>query len=184
MPLNHASKYAQLTEKQFELLGRAVVEWSNVEFLLGQLLTRLLLTPEFLGRTYTDQLNAHRIEVAINNSLEVHRNRYNGQLVTEDIQIQIKDMLSSVQSTRSLRNKFSHFCWSRSSDDKIFGTRLSGETSQSPKHDSSYLILSNEELEQFCQNSYDIVEEITALIDKMPEITEEEAVSILRNKGT
>jgi len=35
MPINHGSKYSELTEAQSGLIGRLVVEWSNIEFLLG-----------------------------------------------------------------------------------------------------------------------------------------------------
>ena len=44
MPLNHTSKFAELTEAQYAALGRAVVEWANVEYLLGVLLSRLLVS--------------------------------------------------------------------------------------------------------------------------------------------
>ena len=42
VPLNHHSEYSELTEAQYAAIGRAVVEWANVEFLLGVLLSRLL----------------------------------------------------------------------------------------------------------------------------------------------
>ena len=66
MPLNHTSIYAELTEDHFIAIGKLVIEWSNIEFLLGVLLSRLLITPEYLGRTYTDELNALKIKNAIN----------------------------------------------------------------------------------------------------------------------
>jgi hypothetical protein len=56
VPLNHHSEYSALTEAQYAAIGRAVVEWANVEFLLGVLLSRLLATPEFLARTMYDLL--------------------------------------------------------------------------------------------------------------------------------
>jgi hypothetical protein len=43
MPLNH-TPYSDLTQEQAALIGRIGIEWSNVEFLLGQLLSRLLMT--------------------------------------------------------------------------------------------------------------------------------------------
>jgi len=57
MPLNHTSKYSDLTPDQFTLIGKVIIEFSNIEFMLGVILSRLLITPEFLGRTYTDQMN-------------------------------------------------------------------------------------------------------------------------------
>lgn len=76
MPLNHTSQYSELTQAQYAALGKAVVEWVNVEFLLGVLLSRLLATPEFLSRTYTDSISAVRLQGAIAEAVEIHRVRY------------------------------------------------------------------------------------------------------------
>lgn len=42
-----------------------VAEWAVAEYVLGELLSRLLLAPEFLARTYTDALGAREIKDAI-----------------------------------------------------------------------------------------------------------------------
>src|SRR5664279_1355588 len=89
MPLNHSSKYAELTPRQFEAIGRLVVKWSNIEFLLGVLLSRLLHTPEFLGRVYTDELMAVRVQSAIEKAIAIHRHRYGSRLVPEDVLVKI-----------------------------------------------------------------------------------------------
>jgi len=49
MPLNHTSQYSDLTEEQYAALGKAVVEWANIEELFGAIIGRLLATPDFLG---------------------------------------------------------------------------------------------------------------------------------------
>ena len=59
MPLNHTSSYADLTSEQAELIGRFVIECSNIDFLLGEILGRLLFTPEFLKRIYADEMSAY-----------------------------------------------------------------------------------------------------------------------------
>lgn len=41
MPLNHNSIYAELTDCHFKLIGKIVVEWSNIEFLLGVVDSRI-----------------------------------------------------------------------------------------------------------------------------------------------
>lgn len=83
MPLNHVSTYSDLTDEQYSAIGRLVVEWSNVEHLLSVLLSRLLCTPEYLGRTYTAGLTAVRIQTAISEAVDVHRHRYGRRLMKE-----------------------------------------------------------------------------------------------------
>jgi hypothetical protein len=63
--LNHVSQYSQLTDVHYNAIGKVVIEWSNIEFLLRILLTRLLLTPDFPGRTFTDRLTAAKVQEAI-----------------------------------------------------------------------------------------------------------------------
>jgi hypothetical protein len=65
MSLNHATQSSQLTDEHFKAIGKLVVEWANIEFTLRSTLTRLLLTPDFLGRTYTDQMSAARVQEAM-----------------------------------------------------------------------------------------------------------------------
>ena len=76
MPLNHTSQYAELTDDHFKAIGKIVVEWSNIEFLLSVLLSRLLVTPEFLGRSYTDHMNAVKLQEAVKEGVEIHKQRY------------------------------------------------------------------------------------------------------------
>ena len=116
MPINHSSSYAELTPRQFEAVGRLVVEWSNIEFLLGVLLSRLLRTPEFLGRVYTDELMAARMQSALEKAIAIHRQRYGGRLVSEALLDEITALNSEIEKIRGKRNKFSHFCWCRSND--------------------------------------------------------------------
>lgn len=115
MPLNHLSRYSDLTDAQYTALGKAVVEWANVEHLLGVLLGRLLATPEFLARTYTDALSAVRLQDAIVEAVEIHRVRYRNRLIPEQLLIEIAQINSKVTAVRSARNKIAHFCWMRSS---------------------------------------------------------------------
>jgi len=62
VPLNHVSKYARLTDKHFRLIGQVAVEWANIEFLQKIILSRLLLSPEFPSRIYTDLISAARLQ--------------------------------------------------------------------------------------------------------------------------
>jgi len=69
MSLNHSSKYAQLTKDQFEIIGKVVIEFSNIDFCLKLMLTKMLLTEDFLGRTYTDRLQNSSIIDLIKNAI-------------------------------------------------------------------------------------------------------------------
>ena len=103
MPINHSSKYSDLTDEQYLLLGKMIVEFSNLEFLLGTLLSRLSITPEFLGRTYTDQMNASRTILAIENTLEIHSYRYSNKIVSKDTSDEIKSLLSIIKGLGSVK---------------------------------------------------------------------------------
>lgn len=172
MPLNHSSIYAELTEKHFNLIGRFVIEWSNIEHLLRVVLTRLLLTPDFPGRVYTDELNVHRIQNAIINAAELHQYRYRYQIIPQKTITQVLDLNDKATSLRSLRNKFAHFCWSRTSNEEIFGINISGALPLSKKHSKSYIKITIKELESAYKEVYELVDKLSSLIDKLPEVEE------------
>lgn len=173
MPLNHSSQYAELTDEHFQAIGKLTVEWSNIEYLLGVLLSRLLVTPEFLARTYTDHMSGAKRQEAITEASEIHRYRYDYKLVSEDQIKRILGINGQITQLRSTRNKFAHYCWSRSSDGEIFGTNLSGGIPEGKKYRKSFVSYTVAELADFHQKAYAMVDDLSELIQSLPEMEEE-----------
>ncbi len=169
--LNH-SKYSELTPAQHEGLGKLFVQWSNLEFLLRLLLSRLLFPPEFLGRTDSDEMGAVRLETAIRNALDIHACRYQHAAVSEEQVNRIRKLIGEVAKCRALRNSFAHFLWMRVSDDKIAGHKMSGKPSQKKKQGES-LSITMDELNRSYHHSYSLVEELKKVVLELPEVKEE-----------
>ncbi|MBF9252389.1 hypothetical protein I2I11_03705 [Pontibacter sp. 172403-2] len=171
--LNHSSKYAELTDEQFLIIGKIVVEFSNMEFLLGVVASRLLITPEFLGRSYTDKLSASALQDVIINALDIHRRRYDFKIISSAQVDDIKKAIQRITQIRVLRNAFAHYCWTRQTDTEIFGTKLSGAIPKESNPDKDSKIISNEELNKIYNEAYSIVEHLTKLIQELPELKED-----------
>ena len=103
MPLNHLSKYTELTDKQFILIGKLTIEFSNVEFLLSKILSRLLITPSFLSRTYTERMNVSSILEKIKKAINIHSNRYGHKIISK----QLCERLTQLEKFLSTNNKSS-----------------------------------------------------------------------------
>ncbi|PHS27491.1 MAG: hypothetical protein COA83_00310 [Methylophaga sp.] len=170
--LNHG-KYSDLTSEQYEYLGRAFIEWSNLEFLLGLLLSRLLFTPEFLGRTYSDEMSAVKLEIAVKNALDIHRTRYNHLIISKELDLEIVELMVDVANLRVMRNKFAHLLWVRKNDKTMIGFKMSGKqpTKTKPKNSVS---LSVDDLIDNYKKSHDLVEKIGDIIVAIPEVKEEQ----------
>lgn len=173
MPLNHTSQFAELTNEQFQLIGKIVVEWANIEFLQKLILSRLLFSPDFISRTYTDRMSAVKVQESIKESVALHRHRYGANIVSEDILSKIERVNEDVHNARAHRNKFAHFCWSRSTDEEIFGTNFSAGLPESKKGKKSFITIKNNELKQLYKESYNLVDKINKILEKLPEIEEE-----------
>jgi len=179
MPLSHTSTYAELTDMQLQLLGRIAAEWANVEYLLSVLLSRLLLTPEFLARTYTSSMSAHRLSLAIREALEIHQRRYKGKVVDPVATARIENVMSTVDRMRIARNKVSHFCWTRQTDDRVFGTSFGGGVPTPKREKRDAVILTNVELEQIASECHDLVEALLETTRLLPEVEEEDALRLV-----
>jgi hypothetical protein len=173
VPLNHTSQYSELTDTQYAAIGKAVVEWANVEFLLGVLLSRLLATPEYLSRTYTESISAARLQSAIAEAVEIHRVRYGHRLVPEQILLEIVQVNSLVTAIRGVRNKIAHFCWVRSHDEELFGTSFRGGVPSKKKERRDHAVLTSQELAQLNNQTHSLVEQLIQLIAKLPAVSEE-----------
>ncbi|WP_140419886.1 hypothetical protein [Achromobacter denitrificans] len=174
MPFSHSSPYAQLTPRQQACIGRFVTEWANAEFYLGILLGRLLGTPEYLARTYTDFLGAVQIQQAITQALEIHHHRYGDRLIQEALAKEVAGLSRRIDKLRSLRNKFAHYYWMRNTDEGMYGTPLSGASPYSKRGSRSDIETTVAEIdsahdELFAVNSR--LEEIVAEIPAVPEET-------------
>lgn len=181
MPLNHTSKYAALTDAQYVAIGKVVVEWANIEQLLAALLARLLLTPDFLARTFTDPLMAVRLQESIKEAVAIHITRYDARLISRDTLDEISAVNSSITTLRASRNKIAHFCWFRQSDEVMFGTSFAGgiPTEKSEKKENA--LLSLVELAEMNEQSFNLVEQLIALLVKVPEIDEDRLLRLLPN---
>ena len=176
MPLNHGNQYSDLTDVQYSAIGRVVVEWSNVEYLLSVVLSRLLRTPEYLGRTYTTGLAAVRIQTAISDAVEVHRHRYERRLIQEPELAAIESANIRVTTLRAERNKISHFCWCRTNDEAVFGTSFAGgvPTEKWKRKNSKTLKLS--ELQTLHSEAHALTEELMRIVNAI-RATDESVVS-------
>lgn len=178
MPLNHTSRFSDLTEAQYLAIGKYVVEWSNVEHLLGVLLGRLIGTPEFLARTYTDLMRAATIQEAILEALELHASRYGHRLLSKETVAEITRANTEVTALRAARNKIAHFCWMRSSDDELFGTRFGGGVPTPKKERRNHMVLKLSELASLHKKTYALVEQISAVVAAIPDMSEEQHLTI------
>ncbi len=165
--------YSELTDEHFKAIGKIVVEWSNIEFLLGYLLSRLLVTPSFLARSYTDRMNAAKIQEAIVEATEIHKQRYGCKIIPEEVLDEIINLNNKVRVLRGKRNKFAHFCWTRSNDNEIFGTNLSGGVPNSKKGKKGYITYTVSELAEFYKEAYEIVDKLSQLAEILPEMEED-----------
>jgi hypothetical protein len=156
MPLSHTSRFAEPTEQQYAALGRAVVEWANVEQLLGMLLSRLLATPDFLARTYTASMSAARMQVAITEAVEIHVHRYGHRLISKSRLAEIIKINKDVTSLREKRNKIAHFCWFRQNDEVMFGTSFPGGV-PSMKNDRGSATLTQTDLTKLNAEAHAVV---------------------------
>jgi hypothetical protein len=172
MPLNHASQFAALTETQYSALGKIVVEWSNIEYLLGVLLSRLLYTPEYLGRTYADGMTAVRLQSAISEAVAIHKDRYGAKRIAKAQLKLIEDINERVAALRADRNRVSHFCWTRWSDDEIFGTSLTGGVHDAKRKRKANTILKLSELKRLHVEAHALTEELIRIIEDLPKVSE------------
>lgn len=172
MPLNHTSSFADLTEAQYGAIGKIVVEWSNIEFLLSVLLSRLLRTPEFLGRTYATGLSAVRLQQAITEAVAIHRHRYGGKRVLPTQLAEIDDLNARVTMLRSERNKISHFCWMRWTDDAVSGTAFAGGVYDKKYESKKTRKLTVTDLKRMHREAFELTERLMKLTESLPQIDE------------
>jgi hypothetical protein len=176
MPMNHSSSYADLTAEQAELIGRFVVEWPNIEFLLSDILGRLLMPPDFVSRVFTDSINAFGLQQALDKAIRIHTDRYCFAVISEPVLGRLSKMLGAVDELRGMCNRFLHFCWTRSTDEAIFGSGFSGYLPSDKRYRGDVRTLSVSEIRAAHKKAWDLVEDLSAFILAVPQTTEDDAL--------
>jgi hypothetical protein len=172
MTINHSSKFSDLTDDQYKLIGKVIVEFSNLDFLLGTLLSRMLIMPEFLGRTYNDLLMANKLIEGIENAIDIHKERYGFRFIDQNGIQEIQELLVQIKGIKSTRNKFAHYCWSRWDDSKIFGSKLSGKLPKFNNPNADSMTITNNDLEKEYLKAYNAAEKLSSIITTLPELEE------------
>ena len=172
MPLNHVSQYSDLTDQQYCAIGKILVESSNIEYLIECFLIRLCRAPYFLGLTLTNQINPVRRLESLKILIDVHRRRYQCKFIKPETLDRIDDLIKEIDSSRIDRNKFAHYCWCRSDDNRIFGIRFTGKQPSSLKPNKDSIIFSIDELNQMIKRLREIVKELESLLTHIEEIPE------------
>jgi hypothetical protein len=184
MSLNHTSEFSDLTESQYTALGKLVVEWANIEFLLGVILGRLLVTPDFHARTFTDSMSAAKIQDAISEALEIHQKRYRYKLISKKTIDQLIKINKEIITLRANRNKIAHFCWSRDSNDSIWGTNFSGGMPSAKKENKDHKHFSVAELQIINKQAFELVDELERIIESLPKFEEDKLLIALSLKSS
>lgn len=177
MVFPHSSSYAKLTDEQHQLIGMFVTEWANAEHLLGQTLSRLLLCPVGLASTMIDSLSAAQIESALNNAIEIHKNRYHNKIVSEEVLSEIYSINKNLSKLRAIRNQYAHCCWMRVSDREIFGTSFSAAFPTDKRIKKSQASQTVEEIKRQYEILYSNTHMLYQIYQNLPELTEEQAIS-------
>lgn len=180
MPFSHANEYSKLTDEQHMLIGMFVSEWATAEFYLGVILSRLLLAPDYLSRTYTDSLGAAQVQHAIRQAVGIHKERYSSKLIALDLLDEILVLNSKIENLRSLRNRFAHFCWMRSSDEEMFGTNFSGAAPGEKRHKKSFASLKVVDIRLQYKELFDAVERMQTIAGEIPSVSEDAVIAAFK----
>jgi len=94
-------------------------------------------------------------------------------------QVGLSDKVIEINKIRALRNKFSHYCWSRITDEKIFGTGFISKQINPKKPNEGSIEISNLDIEELYKKAYKVVNELEEILQKLPELIEDKE---LKNK--
>ncbi len=104
----------RLTERQYAAIGRVAALWSEVEWALERILSRLALVPSLLGYILTDKLGPDNRIGAIRSLIEVHKIKYAG-LIDDALLTEIREYLASLGTMKDDRNYIVHSVWAKAS---------------------------------------------------------------------
>ena len=113
----------RLNDEQLRAIGRVATTWSVLERVLGILLSRLVMAPEFPAAAITKDLSLDNQIKAIKTLLSLHLERYHQTVVTPGVEQIIANMIPDFFQLKEKRNVLTHTVWFRMGSDEISGLR-------------------------------------------------------------
>jgi hypothetical protein len=119
--LTFIPEHDRLTPEQTQAIGRVTVTWSILERVLGLLLSRLALAPEYPSLALTKDLGLDNQIKALKILVSLHTERYQGTLVTPGLDAVILNMAKEFARLKDKRNIIVHTAWFRTGQDGMSG---------------------------------------------------------------
>jgi len=117
MSLNHFNKYSELTDEQFLVIGKIIIESSNIDFCLSVLLSKLILLPHMISEEIIGKDGIVTKIEKIKNVINLYEKHYH---IDNEIFNEIQKIITEINTYNKKRNLFVHNSISRISDDEIF----------------------------------------------------------------
>eukprot|EP01035_Chromulina_nebulosa_P007686 gene7686-10385_t len=114
--LTFVPPYSRPNDEQLVEIGRVATVWSIVERMLGKLLTRLAMAPEYPGMAITKDLGLDAQAKAIKSLMLLHSSRYRYEIIGADWLEVITGILRDFDKLRLQRNIAVHTVWFRMGD--------------------------------------------------------------------
>ncbi|MES0016155.1 hypothetical protein [Mesorhizobium sp. M0036] len=99
------------TADQLQAIGRVTTAWSLVERVLGMVLSRLAMAPEYPATAITKDLGLDYQTKAIRTLIALHQERYRKQVIPSDTLEVLTNMLKELSKLRQERNIVVHTVW-------------------------------------------------------------------------
>jgi hypothetical protein len=108
----------RLTVRQYAAIGRVAALWSEVEWAMERILSRLAIVPSLLGYVLTDKLGPDNRINAIYGVINVHKLKYPG-LLDAVLLTEIEEYLPALSTMKGDRNYIVHSVWARASEHEL-----------------------------------------------------------------
>lgn len=145
--ITNNSEYSELTDRQFQLIGRLIIEFSNLETLLLILLNNLLLSVNNLKGVHFGQSTTHHLITEIEATLVINSYQYKYEIIPLDLSKRISEKISEIKNIKTIRNKLTHYSWKKYEDNKIIGVRQTSDIPSIKKPKVDTFVLSENKLE-------------------------------------
>jgi hypothetical protein len=164
-------EHDRLNAEQLQAIGRIATTWSVLERVLGILLSRLMMAPEFSASALTKDLSLDNQIKAIKSLLSLHIERYHRSIVTPGLEEVISNMIPDFFALKEKRNSLTHTVWFAMGKDKISGLRSkpttmsNAATSESPKWSTVEINAVADEIQKLSDAMY-LVAQILPAVDE------------------
>jgi hypothetical protein len=172
--------HAKPNDAQLLAIGKVCATWAVLERIVGMLISRLCMAPEYPTLAILRELSANNQIKALRILIPLHKERYARMMTNEDFIIDLMKMPARLQTLKDKRNEIAHTVWHKWNETEMLAMRSRPVTySVAAAEPAEKNKTSIESMNSLSEEIQEVADRLFLMVQLLPAVNEQQQAQFL-----